>query len=1493
MKAYIIERPSTFLGEICQCLELEENKHIFITSTALGELEAFSFGNPKGCNMFKILSEGFDNFKHFKENIKLDHSNIKNISLSPAIKTGSKGYLFDVYLSSKKNVYKLSVLFETTPLPNAKLRLVDNCAVFKQYSSINEIINMEISSDFLYVLYRSSQNKFCFKIGDLNTAGDNNNIGAKSAIKNVNDTDLDSTFDCRNININNKPCYFLLSQVTKNHTPNCVTIYYATGDNFLYKIDYSKNTLDFMSKLSPDENYSIYSDVNYKFSNFEVGCGFPFFNSKTPQGNPCVKLISSPASITPSVLILDKGSSTDIHLKIAKFGPIYFNDNKDKCSVLFGVDVNNKIHVRHRYATKVEKIDKHEILDACWAFDGNSIFMTTTKKQALLFKFNPSLENTILTRRFPDLRKEITDEFVDKMKGLFVGSENSNTSVLQLKDEMGKYVTQKAVPIVAPTERHTHKSTVNKNKEEPKVEPEDSKSNDNSNKKNSTDNLPAEKNDKDFAAEYESLWKNRNPVMQSAKGYANFIDNFDKTKLPPGIQSLVTNDKSKSTTPTNGGNTNNESLKDDKKPLNSKDEDLRTSETSPQNIPDNNLLKNKSTNNSMNVNGLPTAPAKTRDDILKQKTPVTSQTNIKTNSSLPPAVTKQNKETTELAKKETEQIGVNARSNYKDGVVEINKNGSEIVFDDKALNKMVEEGSAIEKSKVSKPEDNGKNIKSDKINETENTDQIVHTATTNSSSNLIQDTQDTEETDFLPNIKTRSSIFSSETKEETSNTHDKVDDNSSEKNGLESVPESKIPDNNNKPDSSISTANPVENNTNNNETKITKSNSLETKQSNISSITDDNKSKSLPAVDKIPLEKADESKLSSNFSTQEQKIEQTISKTASESKNILQSNSDISNAGEKTVIPNSDKPNKPIFVQKQPEFIDLSIDDDYINNICSSNKIAESRKDNRFFKMDIPEDFASNIKSNSANNIQNDPANIQEMEEKKQESNKLLNTLKENISTANITNGFSTMNRTTEKTPIETEKQQKQGEGEKQSSEKTTNNNTTTSAKIELESNNLPDSESVTMKFHGPSYIVPKDLKRKLIEVDPLKPEIPVKKQKKDLEQIEFSDKLLINPIVAFSKIRLSIPKTRSAFETTILEKYKIEVINGNGTEQNPTKISIVSINKNENKNSTVNDSESPLFKSYQFFPKNITLTTGTSKFFAFCTENGIINVCSAKTGMRLQQPLVLGVPISFLESSGDFLACITTIGNAYCWNIKEMRLEYPMFSLYPILSPSMRASNDILSRAENITGLSVTNSGIVLVTLSNGDAFLYDKMMQTWSLINDSWWAYSSRYWDASNNKAGLLSSNLKEKRDRTEGESVMKMLEYKTNEELKRKGVTKLLQNFAKTMLLKEGFENLEQSVSISHLVNKMFVYMKFEEYDNYKDTLLTLCSTLAEFDMIDKLNEVFEFLFGEDGFNENIGYLKKHDLLRSVIVLVHQTGSQECKRLARMYADELDMV
>lgn len=108
------------------------------------------------------------------------------------------------------------------------------------------------------------------------------------------------------------------------------------------------------------------------------------------------------------------------------------------------------------------------------------------------------------------------------------------------------------------------------------------------------------------------------------------------------------------------------------------------------------------------------------------------------------------------------------------------------------------------------------------------------------------------------------------------------------------------------------------------------------------------------------------------------------------------------------------------------------------------------------------------------------------------------------------------------------------------------------------QTNGIKTTQSTSMEFNAPSYTVPKDLKRKPKEATPndAANNVPTsKKQKKELQPIDFLDTGLMLPNTSFSRIRLATPKIRSTFKYSPINNPNLilEVKNGSGNEQRPT----------------------------------------------------------------------------------------------------------------------------------------------------------------------------------------------------------------------------------------------------------------------------------------------------------------------------------------------------
>lgn len=377
-----------------------------------------------------------------------------------------------------------------------------------------------------------------------------------------------------------------------------------------------------------------------------------------------------------------------------------------------------------------------------------------------------------------------------------------------------------------------------------------------------------------------------------------------------------------------------------------------------------------------------------------------------------------------------------------------------------------------------------------------------------------------------------------------------------------------------------------------------------------------------------------------------------------------------------------------------------------------------------------------------------------------------------------------------------------------------------------------------TMEFDVPSYSVPKELKRKE-EFDS-----DQQRKRREVEAVEFIGSAVINPSSSFAKVRISTPKIRSFFtlKSPNDESLSLDIRNGSGNEQKPTRITLY---KNETKQIFVD-----------FIPKLAGLATGgEGEFWAVSTMDGVLYVYS-DSGRRIFPPVVLGTPLSFLESKGKYLMAITSIGEVFAWDVPAKKALFEPTSLYPLLS---RSNPDLLTRAENLTLCSISASGTPVVTVSNGNGYLFDKDMETWILISDSWWAFGSQYWDS--------------RGDKSNG-SIVNLLEGKTNDEIVRRGRGKFLQKMAKTMLMKEGYENLEKIISLAHLENRILISQKLKEGTEFKNYMIMYCKRISEMDYKAKLIEIFQELLGPKGLVKNDNWdpkilsFEKHDLLREII-------------------------
>lgn len=452
------------------------------------------------------------------------------------------------------------------------------------------------------------------------------------------------------------------------------------------------------------------------------------------------------------------------------------------------------------------------------------------------------------------------------------------------------------------------------------------------------------------------------------------------------------------------------------------------------------------------------------------------------------------------------------------------------------------------------------------------------------------------------------------------------------------------------------------------------------------------------------------------------------------------------------------------------------------------------------------------------------------------------------------------------------------------------NNNSLTNGNtspFQINDKSLPRSDFKNlMELEKPSYNVSDNFLR-LVKRQK-NDELPAsKKVKRELEPVKFIGSVIVNPNTTFSKTRLATPKIRSNFLMTSTvendESFVLDIKNGSGNDSRPSRITFY---KKDRQIWT------------DFIPKYLHLSTEGLQYWALSTSDGNIFTYCHTSGKRLLPPIVLGSPLSFLESHGEFLMAITNIGELFVWNMstKKLHLKSPL-SISSLLENNTKYLDDGLSRSDKITLCSITSLGTPLITLSNGSGYLFNIDLGVWQTITESWWAFGSHYWDSisRDNTSKPQSTALFGNDD--DGESITSLLENKTNEEIiraSRTGRGKFFNKISKNMLMKEGFENLENTISVSHLENRILCCELLGEKKDFHQFLISYSKRICELGLKAKIFEVCNELLGPDdktNWIPTICGLEKHKLLKEIIL--ECSPLRDSQRILTHFAEKIDLL
>ncbi|OJD38605.1 protein hir1 [Diplodia corticola] len=377
---------------------------------------------------------------------------------------------------------------------------------------------------------------------------------------------------------------------------------------------------------------------------------------------------------------------------------------------------------------------------------------------------------------------------------------------------------------------------------------------------------------------------------------------------------------------------------------------------------------------------------------------------------------------------------------------------------------------------------------------------------------------------------------------------------------------------------------------------------------------------------------------------------------------------------------------------------------------------------------------------------------------------------------------------------------------------------------------------------------------------------IPPKTSERPLE-VEIPEPLrpaIVNPSLSVSQLRLAVPMIRTVIVRTmdgseppqsgdsskedlvILEAKNATTPSRTGRPQDrdPTRI-------------TCTKKGQTLWQD--FLPKPVMLVTGNPNFWAAASEDGMVHVWTP-AGRRLLNPLTLEAQPVIMDCRGWWLLCITAVGTCYVWNINTLSAPHPPVSVAPVLDAAIHSQGPHLMGTPGIVFARLNSQGRVIVALSNGDGYTYSPMLYVWQRLTEPWWAVGSQYWNTTDSSvSNLTSTGLSNKNEKNKDKDVdevspenisagiIPQLERNTSNNVLIRGRAFYLQRLIKALLSAEGFENLESSISVAHLENRVAAAMTLGAREEYKIYLLMYAKRLGAEGLKGKIEELLRSLMG----------------------------------------------
>jgi protein HIRA/HIR1 len=365
----------------------------------------------------------------------------------------------------------------------------------------------------------------------------------------------------------------------------------------------------------------------------------------------------------------------------------------------------------------------------------------------------------------------------------------------------------------------------------------------------------------------------------------------------------------------------------------------------------------------------------------------------------------------------------------------------------------------------------------------------------------------------------------------------------------------------------------------------------------------------------------------------------------------------------------------------------------------------------------------------------------------------------------------------------------------------------------------------------------------------------------------EFLRPAVINASMSVSQVRLAIPKIRTHILRSLDRGTLPPAAGANGTngaeESSKAAEDIIFEAQNPISNpglplrdpARISATKRGVTLWQDYLPKAVILVTGNKNFWSAACEDGSIYTWTPG-GRRILNAMLLESQPVIIECRGWWLLCITAAGMGYVWNLKTNSSPHPPVSLAPILEIATHSLGTHTTSAPGVTSAHLNSNGNIIVTLSNGDGYLYSPNMYVWQRLSEAWWAVGSQYWNSNDSSISSLQSTAVGpdlKRDEEEVDAsnisggIIPHLERHTTNEVLLKGRAYHLQRLIKSLLSKEGFETFESGVSIAHLENRVAAALQLGAKEEFRIYLYMYAKRLGAEGLKTKVEELLRNLLG----------------------------------------------